>query len=220
MSERWRDWVVPDEWQTAGAVLSEVVRSASRTSHFWLKQAVGFGLPFAVGSALCYLALNSGGVLLTASPHVARLASAVIAFAAIVSGFMITLMLFTGKVDGHNDVAAERVHEFKAKVCYLLLVQGLSVLAHVLTALSAVTWLILHTVGTDEPHLRYVMMVMCGMAMISVTRTILVPLQIFELHAFTLDAMVRTKIEASKARSAADTQAALAALEARSRQDR
>lgn len=187
----WKDWLLPDEWQSAFMSFAEMLANAKATSHFWLKQLVGWLVPFLVGAIITWVFTYSSS--LSESFASARLGTAVIAFTAIVSGFMITLMLFTGRVDGAQHLSAAQAERFRAKVSYLLLTQGLSVFAHVMTAVSAIVWMMMLVFEADQMWLRTGMVMMNGLAIVSVVRTILVPLQIFELHSFALDALVTSK---------------------------
>lgn len=203
MKQRFRDWMVPDEWQAAVPVLAEVIRSSKKTSHFWIKQIIGLSLPFVCGALIVYLTIHHGGA--DAQPSfkqevAPRLATAVIAFAAIVSGFMITLMLATGRTDGTADLNEVQAQKFKEKITYILLVQGLSVCAHILTAVSSLTWLLMLSVGASDHYLQCVMIGIGGFVTVSIIRTVLVPIHIFELHAFTLSALVSSKQEEAKKR--------------------
>ena len=117
----------------------------------------------------------------------------------VLTGFMITTMVFTGKIEAAKSLSLDELRSASAKVNHLLLFQFGTLANHLvclsfalLTPAIAARWVELgDPVGT-----------LClALLLVSVARSLLVPLQILELHRFTHAALLREKREEAAART-------------------
>lgn len=182
---RVRDLLIPDEWQSLPALARDLSKTVCATSHAFLKQVVGFALPFSMGMVLGYhvapLSPESG----------AALVRGLLSFSGLLSGFMVTLMLFTGRTEKAESLSLEAAKTYREKVIYLLWSQTQTLAFGLLTALLSIAWMV-----TDDTVILHagITIALFGFFGVAVTRLVLLPFQIFDLHQFALDQMVEEKV--------------------------
>lgn len=182
MSTVWRDYI-PDEWQSAAAAARDIRELVSRTTHAWFKIAVGVGVPYAVGIALAVPAVPAvSGDFVTAA----------IAVLGILSGFLMSLMLFTGRLAGSETLTFEQAQQFRDKVLYLLWSESVTLLNYVLTLGLAALWYIVTGSQTRNTGLIVEVLFLGGL-FVSVLRSAALPYQVIEMHSFSLNALVDAK---------------------------
>ena len=183
--------IIPDEWQSAHAAMRDMQANASKTAHPHIKNLVSFVVPFATGTYLggkTYVLINESFQL------------AVLTFVGILTGFVVTLMLFTGRQNGMESLSLENAKQFKDKVIYLLWSQSATLTTYLLTAITALVWL---AVVGDDPSFKdeavgnWAQMILgsisIGFLLLAIVRTILLPYQIYELHNYSLSLLVHDK---------------------------
>jgi len=184
-----KDLLIPDEWQSLPALLRQILGIVGKTSHAYLKMLVGFALPFAAGSALGLYAIP-----MTPSTSEA-LIRGVLSFAGLLSGFMVTLMLFTGRTEKTDSLSLEAAREYRDKVIYLLWSQTQTLVFSLTTALMSVLWMLAES-RSNSLMLEILTVGLFGFLAVALVRTVLLPLQIFDLHQFALNMMVSEKADA------------------------
>ncbi|MFC0156314.1 hypothetical protein ACFFJ4_22905 [Xanthomonas dyei] len=97
-----KDWLVLDEVQSATSAGTNLVSVASRTSHFWLKQFLGFIVPFATGTAASLLIVDAI-IKPSQAQSLKEVIVGILTFVSVLAGFMVTLMLFTGRTDSAKE---------------------------------------------------------------------------------------------------------------------
>ncbi|WP_111266308.1 hypothetical protein [Marilutibacter maris] len=117
---------------------------------------------------------------------VSTFVGALLAFSALVVGFIVALMLFTGTVGNMAALSLEQLQAHTARIKYLLVSQTTTLAAALLTTISAIVWLILFSVSAQKLLIDVNSGLIGGFMLITLIRTVLLPLQIFELHAATL----------------------------------
>ncbi len=181
-----RDIFVPDEWQTIPELARQISAIVGQTSHAKFKQIVGFLAPFLVGASLAYI---STPLDLAAGAVVVRGA---LTLSGVLAGFMVTLMLFTGRAEKTDSLSLEAAQEYRGKVFYLLWSQTQTLVLSVITAMLALLWLFV--AGTKVNFLiDGVTVALFGFLCVSFLRVFLLPFQIFDMHKFALDRMVDEK---------------------------
>lgn len=178
----WRDYI-PDEWQSAAAAARDIRELVSRTTHAWFKVVVGVGVPYAVGISLAILVVPAvSGDFVTAA----------IAVLGILSGFLMSLMLFTGRLAGSEALTFEQAQQFRDKVLYLLWSESVTLLNYVMTLGLAALWYI--ATGSGAGSIPFIVEVLfLGGLFVSVLRSAALPYQVIEMHAFSLNALVDSK---------------------------
>jgi len=183
--------LIPDEWRSAGSTYAEAWRVVRGTHRAAFRHVLGFLLPFGVGglvgawTATYLIAIEGDGAL-----HVAR---GVLTFAGVLTGFMFTVILFTGRVDQVYSLTYEQARDYRAKVIYLVWSQIVTLTNHLLTAISALALLIALSIGVSSTVIWFLCVMTSAFFAVSFLRTLLLPWQVFEIHQFGLDRLVDHK---------------------------
>ena len=188
---RLRDFIIPDEVQSASAAATGMLGIVTRTSHFWLKQCFAAILPVALGFGLGWLL--SGALAGREESIIRGVVAAVLTLASVLAGFMVTLMLFTGRTTGASSLPFEQAEEYVAKVKYLLFSQAVTPIVHLLLIAFCIAWLIADAVGAALLIDKILLGASSGVLLLALIRTLLLPFQIYEIHEFELDSMVDEK---------------------------
>lgn len=118
----------------------------------------------------------------------------------VLSGFMITTMVFTGKIDVSKSLSLTELREVTAKLNHLLLYQLFTLINHVFAIVGA---LFVPMIAAQWPSVAPISASLAfGIIFVSLARSVFVPLQILEMHRFTHAALLRdAEKEAAKAAS-------------------
>lgn len=181
------DKLVPDDVLAAARTARDAAADAAPSVGVWLRYALFYAV--VVGSAgTCGFWLLKEGWISVAATDGWKTVSTLLT---ILSGFMITTMLFTGKVEAAKSLTSVQMEVFARKSNHLLFSQWLTLLNHIasLVAVGVVVGL-----GPSAPVLsQWVACVAVGLIALSFLRSMLVPLQIIELHRFVHAALIREK---------------------------
>lgn len=186
-----RDLIVPDEVQSAASAAADMLGVVKQTSHFWLKQAFAALLPLAIGYLLGWWLAKGASAKQIES--IQDIVTAIMTLASVLAGFMVTLMLFTGRTSGTKVLTADQAPLYVEKITYLLFSQALTLIVHILCILLCMVWLIAQSASADVIVARALFAVCVGFLALSMLRTLLLPFQIYEVHHFELNAMVDEK---------------------------
>lgn len=189
-----RDVLVPDEVQSAAAAAMQMLRVVTQTSFFWLKHAIAAGIPIAIGAGVGYW-LSSFEMVPQRIDAIRSVVTGILTFVAVLAGFMVTLMLFTGRTDGAKSLRVDAAELYVEKVTYLLFSQALTLAIHLLCALCCIAWLMLQGSDVVDWAERALLIATFGLLALSMLRALLLPLQIYEVHHFELRSVVDEKIE-------------------------
>lgn len=111
----------------------------------------------------------------------------------ILSGFMVATMVFTGKIEAAKSLSVTELRDVTAKSNYLLLYQ-IGTLANHLICIPIM--LITPSIAAVSKVGGVCFAILAfGLFMVSITRSLLIPIQIMELHRFTHAALLREKRE-------------------------
>lgn len=168
--------------ETASQVLTTLVILGLASTCTWvlLPEAAAFGS-------------SQAGTLLLA------VAGAVLTYAAVLVGFVVSLMLFTGRISNSEARSLEDLSVTVDRTRYLLYSQMITLFAAVgLAGLTLFSSLLL---AIDAPALstKIVLSVAGGFAAVCVIRTLLLPLQIYELHEESFRLLLIEKARATRA---------------------
>ncbi|MEP9827821.1 hypothetical protein, partial [Staphylococcus aureus] len=78
------------------------------------------------------------------------LLAGVIALGSLLAGFMVTLMLFTGRIENANALTLEELTAYTDRIKFLLSSQAQTLFASVLSAAFAIAWLCFYALQLDE----------------------------------------------------------------------
>ncbi|WP_254813467.1 hypothetical protein [Xanthomonas campestris] len=129
-------------------------------------------------------------------------AAGALAYAAILIGFVVNLMLFSGKIESPQGYSPEELNLIIPRLRYILYSQMVTLFAAI--GLSAMTLLgsLVIAAGVDRIALGPVLFLSGGFAFLCVVRTALLPLQIYELHETSFSSMAALSKKIAKAKHA------------------
>ncbi|HHA2559739.1 TPA: hypothetical protein ACOEOH_001253 [Stenotrophomonas maltophilia] len=183
------DKFLPDDLLAAVRTIKSAASEAAPSPGVWIRYAIFYGVVFALGVLAGHL-LQHFGVMSSASADGWKMATTLLT---IVTGFMITTMLFTGKVEAAKSLNSIQIERFTKKSNHLLFSQWITLINHIASLLGVAAILAL---GDAQPEISYWLVCgVVGLFFLSFLRSMLIPVQIIELHRFVHAALVREKQE-------------------------
>ncbi|MGN0863988.1 MAG: hypothetical protein ACI4N1_11820, partial [Stenotrophomonas koreensis] len=181
------DKLLPDDFVSAIRTVKAAACEAAPTWWVWARYTVFYGLIFAAGFATGHMLQRTD--LISSEAHDGW--KMAITLLTIASGFMITTMLFTGKVEAAKSLNSVQIEVFTKKSNHLLFSQWLTLLTHIASLLGVAV-----IVGLSPQHptaAHWVVSTVVGSFFLSFIRSMLIPIQIIELHRFVHAALLREK---------------------------
>lgn len=181
------DKFLPDDLLAAARTIKNAAREAAPSPGVWLRYSFFYGVVFALG-CIAGMLLQRLGVISSTSADGWKMATTLLT---IVTGFMITTMLFTGKVEAAKSLNSVQVEQFTQKSNHLLFSQWITLVNHIVSLLGVAVIL---AIGDSQLSCAY--WVVCGVVglfFLSFLRSMLIPIQIIELHRFVHAALLREK---------------------------
>lgn len=134
------------------------------------------------------------------SSSLLAVAAGALAYAAILIGFVVNLMLFSGRIENPQGYSPEELSLIIPRLRYLLYSQMVTLFAAI--GLSAMTLLgsLVVAAGIDRLAIGPILFLSGGFAFLCVVRTALLPLQIYELHETSFGSMAVLNRQAAKAK--------------------
>lgn len=156
-----------------------------RLNQLWSVYQFALG---AIPAALC-----SNTVRGLSEGAIAAIFGGVLAFSGVLAGFLVTLMLFTGRLGTTQALTLESVRAYGSRLRYLLVSQAATLMYMMSVAVLAVIYLFV-SFGNAPLLVHSVLLALLGGGLASgVVRSVLLPIQIFELHDAYLDDEVAAK---------------------------
>jgi len=184
--------LMPEEWRTAASTLKAMNHVAGPLGHSYPRSLVAFVSPFVLAAVPAWFGMR---VLAVSSETIAMsVMAALLAFGGLLLGFVVTLMLFTGRLDSPARLTYEQTVAYAARLKYLLASQAMTLFAALMLAVLALVWMVMYAAKLPVSSLVIVGMALSGFAGVCVVRMFLLPMQIFELHEESLDAAVEQKL--------------------------
>jgi len=183
---------IPDDWQSATKARSDIIQQSKQPQNGKAKQIVAFVIPIITGALI--------GIY--SYPFIKKdVIVAIITISGVLAGFVITLMLFTGRVSGSDSLDYEASIAYRAKITYLLWSQLNTFGSYIITVLICIAWIAITENGArlSNTHSDYhislnvLSVIVTSFTALSMVRTYLLPYQIYEVHKFSLDALVKSK---------------------------
>lgn len=195
--------MLPHEWKAAGSSLRDIQAEVKRHREEWRQIAMGFALPMAGGALLGWWLLPKAVNTAVSSDSAASLlavAAGLLAFSAILIGFVVTLMLATGRVEISKEVQYEEVVQIVGRTKYLLYSQAVTLFAAIILCGLVVIWSLMVAGKFDVVWVKIIGSVAAGFTGLCLVRSLLLPLQIWELHSAGLDYLLRKQRRGSDSR--------------------
>lgn len=190
--------LVPAEWSTWRQVLSSMLQCRAprpeehRRNQLWSVYQFALG---AIPGALC-----SDAVREFSEGAIAAIFGGILAFSGVLAGFLVTLMLFTGRLGTTQALTLESVRSYGSRLRYLLVSQAATLMYMMAVAVLAVLYLFVSF--ADAPLIVHsvLLALLAGGLASGVVRSVLLPIQIFELHDAYLDDELAAKAQEVDAR--------------------
>ena len=187
---------LPSEIEAARQTLSAAYKDAMPTRRAWAGRVLLYFATLAVCVVLGW-ALVLLRVVCPTSPEFWRGALTAIS---VLSGFMITTMVFTGKIDAAKNLSATELRDVAAKVTHLLLYQFGTLTNHLVCLMALFFTPFVATTWTGASAIMA--SISLALFFVSIIRSVFVPLQIIEIHRFTHAALMREKRDEATRESA------------------
>lgn len=180
---------LPPEVESALHTLSASRNDALPTKDARMGRTIVYVIALAVGAAIGQ-GLVYYGVVSASDKDFWRAALTAIS---VLSGFMVTTMVFTGKIEAAKSLSLTELRVVASKANYLLLYQ-IGTLANHVACLALM--LLVPSLAAKLPVFGPAIAVGClALFFVSILRSVFIPLQIMELHRFTHAALLRDKRE-------------------------
>lgn len=178
---------LPPEIEAARQTLWAACKAAMPTRRAWLSRVFLYIVILSIG-AFIGVTLVSFSVV---SPIDKEFWRAGMTAVAVLSGFMITTMIFTGKIEVAKSLSVAELREVTAKVTHLLLYQFGTLVNHLLCLFAM---FVAPSLATRWSAAGDSMAIIClSLFFASIIRSVVVPMQIIEIHRFTHAALLRDK---------------------------
>lgn len=190
--------LLPEEWTASWSAL-RAMGGLTAGIGFSSRHFVALVVPLALGGWVGWCIAPAFAVTQRESTLFALLAG-VIALGSLLAGFMVTLMLFTGRIENASALTLEELEAYTERIKFLLSSQAQTLFASVLSAAFAIAWLCFYALQLDEMAQRIVGAGCFGFTLVALLRCVLVPLQIYEIHEAALDDAVEDRRKAERAK--------------------
>ncbi|WP_206203233.1 hypothetical protein [Thermomonas sp. HDW16] len=190
--------LLPEEWTASWSAL-RAMGGLTAGIGFSARHALALAVPLAIGALVGWQVAPAFASVQRENTLFALLAG-VIALGSLLAGFMVTLMLFTGRIEQATSLTLEELQAYTQRIKFLLSSQAQTLFAAVLSAVFAIIWLCCFALGVDATGQRIVAAVCFGFTVVALLRCILVPLQIYEIHEAALDDAVDDCIKQEQAK--------------------
>ena len=152
-------------------------------------------VPGTAGGLAAWIVLPKALARPGAEDTLITLSAGVLAFSAIVIGFVVSLILQTGRVEQNVSLSLEQFQEYTDKLRYLIHSQIVTLMSCLLLTGTLLLWCMLLAAGAVHQTIIGIGILCGGLLLISLLRTFLLPLQIYDLHDFALDQAETAKRE-------------------------
>ena len=199
--------LVPDEWSTAGQTLSAINSAGGPFAQGGFQSLLGVTLPCLAGATIGWFFLPALSVEAEGVTSIAMaVMGALLAFGGLIVGFVVNLMLVTGKIERPDGMSYELMLGFSSRLRYLLASQATTLFASLLMSALAIAWMLSRACGASALSLHIIGTVLSAFTALVFLRMFLLPLQIYELHEASIgDALEKKRLETNeKIRTSSD----------------
>jgi len=180
---------LPPDWGAAAAMLRSMDNTAGRSGKAYLRALTAFLAGVALGGvpSLWFVGpmarVTDAGIAL-------GIMSAILAFGGLLVGFVASLMLFSGRIDDPARLTLELAVAYRARLRFILASQASTLVAALVLCVLCVAWMVFFAIGAPTISREILGVAVFAYAGVCVLRMLLLPMQIFELHEESLDAVV------------------------------
>jgi len=179
--------LIPDEIHSAAEAASEMMDIVRETPYFLIKQISFALLPIVAGALAGWLYISN--ISFEQLAGIKDVVSSFITIVTVLAGFIVTLMLFTGRSHGAENLSLDDTSTYINKLVFLQFTQILTLIVHVACVLASLGWLLVYACGASTLYINSLFSITTALMALSMVRTILMPFQIFEVHYFELSVL-------------------------------
>lgn len=181
------DWI-PDEILSAYSSMVDSISVLNKTTHPIIKITSLTSIPILVGVSLSWCLSDFQTEVFTPQFIIWAMRFSISA-----AGFAVALMMFTGYKPDHT-MSPDDARDFADKVLFMHFCQILTFVVATLSLLVSIAWMAANSINASltVSFLNYIMM---ALLTLTISRVILLPFQIFELHAFGIESKVTASIQ-------------------------
>lgn len=184
---------LPSEWATWGEVAGEMGRFRSPDRRERLRNRFFSVFVFALGAIPG--ALASPSVMKLSEGALGAVFGGVLAFCGLLVGFLVTLMLFTGRLGTVQTLSVEDLRSYGSRLRYLLVSQAVTLACAMICAVLCIVYLVVYFLGAPLLLHSASLAMLLGSLILCLARSALLPIQIFELHDAHLSDELSAKAE-------------------------
>lgn len=172
--------LVPAEWATFAHVAREMARFRAPNERERQRSRLTSVMMFSAGAIPS--ALGATTVQGLSEGAVAAIFGGLLAFFGLLVGFLVTLMLFTGRLGSTAALSIEDLRSYGSRLRYLLASQSMTLSYAMSSAVLCLVYLVVFFSGAPLLVHSLVLALLGGGVVLSLLRALLLPIQIFELH--------------------------------------
>ncbi len=187
--------LVPAEWASLAHVAREMGKFRAPDSGERKRNRLTTTFMFAVGAIPA--ALSTNAIQTFSEGALAAIVGGLLAFFGLLIGFLVTLMLFTGRLGSTASLSVEDLRRYGARLRYLLASQSITLGYAMSSAVLCLVYLVVFFSGAPLILHSLVLALLGGGVALSLLRAVLLPVQIFELHDAHLSDELTAKCEQS-----------------------
>ena len=184
-------WSAPEEWLTAATAL-RAIGAIDAPRGYFVREVFAFAVLFALGALVTH-PFSTGLSLAAARDPLLAILAGLMAVGALLAGFMLTLMLSSGRIEQLETLSYEETAAYAHRLKLLLRSQACTLTASILMTFFALAWLISIGVDLGTSGQQILAGALGGYSCVSIIRCVLIPLQIYEIHEASLDDAVEVK---------------------------
>ena len=180
--------ITPEELQNVALVIGEfaVISRVARNSFFSLVFNMFFwGAGFVVGYVLSKGSQD-------------KILDSMLSFCAIIIGFVITAMLFSGRSQAADKLRLDQVKIYVVKTKYILLSQTQTLVAFLLCVFFCLLAIIVKNSKLSSVDGLVMFSIAMAYFSLGVYRVVFLPFQIYDVHSFSLDSLLIEKDEQTR----------------------
>jgi len=187
---------IPDEFVSAGYSLRAMFSVLGQTAAPWVKFLLGSVVPLIVGWIACRPVVWHMLAESFSSDVLSGVVAGLLAFGALIAGFMVSIMLSTGTIELHEELEHEVLENYVLKLKYLLVSQASTLFASVVMTVLFLAWYVAIGMQAAEPVLVELGAAAGAFLVLTLLRACLLPMQIYEIREIHMEDV----LEASQAR--------------------
>lgn len=184
----WLKKVMPEELQNVALVIKEfgiVSKAASNNFYSLLFNMLFWCIGFFVGYALSKGSQD-------------KILDSMISFCAIIIGFVITAMLFSGRTQSADKLKYEQVKIYVVKTKYILLSQTQTLVAFLFCVVFCLVAIFVKNSKLSSIDSLIIFSTAMAYFSLGVYRVVFLPFQIYDVHSFSLDSLIIEKDELAR----------------------